>query len=481
MSLILLASNNASTVLAAGISAAATSLTVATGTGAEFPTPVSGQSYFKLTLIDAATGTLTEIVHVTAVAGDTFTIVRNQEGTSARLWSANDIVANMMTAGTFSLLTQQQQITQGTFTQATDNSIAANALILVTTPSVTPSGVMEINFTPKFTPTGPTTIAFNGAAAVNVYSMANAALQGGEFTANYPAKLRYDPTNSTWYIVDGIAAPRTTPAGTASHHAAALGQVLQISNNLSEIAAAGPSALAQALANLGLVGTSFNSTAVGRLVSIQVITSSGTYTKNPIATVGILRICGGGGSGAGSVATSAGYSSVGGSGGAGAVIEALIPLLPNTAAVTIGGGGIGTTGNVIGNNGGTSSFISSGISISCPGGAGGTSPVTSSSSFIVQGQVSAPPVVSGAAIVLRQNEGHWSAEGISLNPGIAARSGTGGGNEFGTGANGVVGGNGLNPGAGNGSGGSGAVTLSAGVAYTGGTGNAGVCIIMEYA
>ena len=56
MALQLLAANNAQSVLAAGISASATSLTLNTGTGALFPSPVSGTSFFKLTLIDAATG-----------------------------------------------------------------------------------------------------------------------------------------------------------------------------------------------------------------------------------------------------------------------------------------------------------------------------------------------------------------------------------------------------------------------------------------
>lgn len=108
MALTLLAANNAQTVLAAGISSSATSITVNTGTGALFPSPVSGTSYFKLTLVDAATGSLTEIVHVTARSGDVMTIQRGQEGTTARAWSANDLAANMMTAGSFDALLQKQ-------------------------------------------------------------------------------------------------------------------------------------------------------------------------------------------------------------------------------------------------------------------------------------------------------------------------------------------------------------------------------------
>ena len=86
MALQLLAANNAQSVLAAGISASATSLTLNTGTGALFPSPVSGTSFFKLTLIDAATGSLTEIVHVTARAGDVFTILREKDNDGYWQW-----------------------------------------------------------------------------------------------------------------------------------------------------------------------------------------------------------------------------------------------------------------------------------------------------------------------------------------------------------------------------------------------------------
>lgn len=128
MALTLLAANNAQTVLAAGISASATSMTVNSGTGALFPAPSAGVSFFKLTLIDAATGQLTEIVHVTARSGDTMTIDRGQEGTTARAWSANDIAANMMTAGTLSYLLTNFQPLDATLTAIAALTGAANKL-----------------------------------------------------------------------------------------------------------------------------------------------------------------------------------------------------------------------------------------------------------------------------------------------------------------------------------------------------------------
>lgn len=118
MALTLLATNNAESTLASAISATDTSLIVSAGTGAEFPDAVAGESYFKLTLTDAATGSQVEIVNVTAKAGDIFTIERAQEGTLARAWAANDMVANMMTADTLNVIAQYMQQAAASAAQA---------------------------------------------------------------------------------------------------------------------------------------------------------------------------------------------------------------------------------------------------------------------------------------------------------------------------------------------------------------------------
>ena len=104
MALTLLATNNAESTLASAISATDTSLIVSAGTGSEFPDAVAGESYFKLTITDSATGSQVEIVNVTTKTGDIFTIERAQEGTLARAWAANDMVANMMTADTLNVI-----------------------------------------------------------------------------------------------------------------------------------------------------------------------------------------------------------------------------------------------------------------------------------------------------------------------------------------------------------------------------------------
>ena len=97
--------NNATTTLAGAISNTSTTANLATGTGVLFPAP-TGSQYFVATLVDAATGLTREIVHVTNVSGDTVTMVRAQEGTTALNWSAGDIFANLVTAGTMQALAQ---------------------------------------------------------------------------------------------------------------------------------------------------------------------------------------------------------------------------------------------------------------------------------------------------------------------------------------------------------------------------------------
>jgi hypothetical protein len=104
MSQILFA-NNASSTLAGAINATSTSLNLAAGSGALFPSPSTGQ-YFTATLTDAATGLVKEIIYVLAMAGDSATIERGQEGTVPVAWNAGDIFENRLTAGTMRALDQ---------------------------------------------------------------------------------------------------------------------------------------------------------------------------------------------------------------------------------------------------------------------------------------------------------------------------------------------------------------------------------------
>ena len=89
--------NNAATGLVSPISSSATTLTVNGGSGTLFPSPTGG-NYFMITLISSGSGNM-EIVQCTARSGDTFTIVRAQEGTTAQSFAIGDSVQLRITAG----------------------------------------------------------------------------------------------------------------------------------------------------------------------------------------------------------------------------------------------------------------------------------------------------------------------------------------------------------------------------------------------
>jgi len=79
-----LVKNNAYSTLASTITDVATSISLAAGTGSRFPV-ISGGDYFYATLIDTSNNL--EVVKVTARSTDTLTVVRAQDGTTARAYS----------------------------------------------------------------------------------------------------------------------------------------------------------------------------------------------------------------------------------------------------------------------------------------------------------------------------------------------------------------------------------------------------------
>jgi hypothetical protein len=222
----LLFADNASTVLASSITAAATTCTLAPGTGALFPNPGANQA-FPMSFVDAATGLLTEIVLVTARSGDTITtMVRGQEGTAARAWLAADLANCFWTAGALGAgaMAQIGPLQQGTYGYAVDSG-SANAIVLTMTPAIT-SYVdgFPINFKAAANNTGATTININGVGAVALQGAAGA-LQGGEIVAGKTYEGNYNATSSTFVLLgQGGGAEQIAPA-TASQHAVQFGQV----------------------------------------------------------------------------------------------------------------------------------------------------------------------------------------------------------------------------------------------------------------
>ena len=94
--------NNITVRLDALLSDSATTCVVLNGQGALIPAIGSGE-IFVMTL-DNITGGIREVVYVTAVSGDTLTIERAKEGTTAQTWQANSIMQARITAGVLEYL-----------------------------------------------------------------------------------------------------------------------------------------------------------------------------------------------------------------------------------------------------------------------------------------------------------------------------------------------------------------------------------------
>jgi hypothetical protein len=88
--------NNAATTLFSSVLMSDTQIIVSPGGGALFPV-AGGSSYFMVTVVDTITGLL-EIMKVTNRSGDTFTVVRAQEGTTARAFPSGSPVELRLTA-----------------------------------------------------------------------------------------------------------------------------------------------------------------------------------------------------------------------------------------------------------------------------------------------------------------------------------------------------------------------------------------------
>lgn len=191
----LLFANNAQTTLAGSITNVATTANLAPGSGALFPAPGVGQ-YFKLTFIDQSTGLLREIVHVTAVVADAITMVRAQEGTTALAWSAGDIAANFVTAGT------QSAFRQAAVPIDLSTTDVANTLPLSRMPASNTVGGI-----PVFTPIAGSP---NGALA-------------GHANVNGTSDMAYDTSNKILYVC--TSSGPASGAGQAVWSTTALGGV----------------------------------------------------------------------------------------------------------------------------------------------------------------------------------------------------------------------------------------------------------------
>lgn len=95
--------DRATSTLAVAATNVATTLTLASGEGALFPSPGAGQ-WFILTLQSASAPGTFERVRCTSRSGDVLTVTRGQEGTTAQAWATGTLAGVRITASALAAL-----------------------------------------------------------------------------------------------------------------------------------------------------------------------------------------------------------------------------------------------------------------------------------------------------------------------------------------------------------------------------------------
>ncbi len=195
--------NNVVSSLAADITATQTTIQVMPGAGALFAGLLTYdyandsnplKVYAKITLTDAKE-TVFEVCHLTAVNNDMLTVVRGQEGTAAKGWSLNDVIANFATRGSENQFVQIEQLQSGHYTSAVAGG-TANGLTLALPATFFLNGSTEwalktpILIYPTLNNTGASTLQLTmGGRVMGTYPLvkgSNTPLRAGDIVAKNP-------------------------------------------------------------------------------------------------------------------------------------------------------------------------------------------------------------------------------------------------------------------------------------------------------
>ena len=196
--------NNAETTLAAGISAVATSLTVAVGQGALFPNP-GASDWFPLLLIKAD-GSAYEIVRGTNRAGDGISIERARESTTAIAFVAGDIVSHRVTAEALISLAS---------TSSTDVPASVSGGVnsyVVSLPDVSAyADGLRVAFRAHVQNTGAITLKVNSLADIDVTDEAGNPMVATDVATGQFVECVYDSASGD-FIIDNIRYPSSSTA-----------------------------------------------------------------------------------------------------------------------------------------------------------------------------------------------------------------------------------------------------------------------------
>lgn len=232
---------------------------------------------------------------------------------------------------------------------------------------------------------------------------------------------------------------------------------------------------------------SFQAPASGGFVSatIQVFTSSGTYTPTSGMKYCIVELVGSGAGGGGAASTTSSQVAGAGGGGAGKYSKAAFSAATIGASQTITIGAAGAGGTAGANDGSNGATTSIGTLMTAAGGTGGTGAAATGTAATTAGGAGGSTGTAGTYNV----NGQAGGAGVGVYTGASAfyaKGGAGGSSALGTGGaqfNMVNLGGSNNTGAagsGYGAGGTGACNTTSCTATAGGAGTAGVCIITEF-
>jgi hypothetical protein len=423
--------NNAFATLASSITSSGTSITLTTGQGARFPSLGAGD-YFYATLVDTSNNL--EIVKCTARSTDVLTVVRAQESTTARAYSAGDRIEIRLTAATFTDATQSLPTQTGNAGKylKTDGTSASWETV-----SVTPTAISD--------QTNSSTGYFDLPAGTTAQRPGTPGSGMIRFNTTIGEPEWYDTNSSSWL--------RFSQGGqyTLEYLVIAGGAGGSLGNNPGGGGGAGGVVSAnQTVLSGAIVSVTVGSGGAG---AINSGTQGGSGGNSSISGgVTTVTATGGGGGGSGS-----GTGVSGGSGGGGTY---------NT------GGGSGTAGQGFAGGGGS---VSGGTYSGGGGGGAGGAGANSSGGAVVDGGSSTSAYSTWASATSTGVSGNYAGGG-GAGGYAASRTSVGGGGGAGNGVNATSGTpTGGNATANTGSGGGG--IGGGGANGTGGAGGSGIVIL----
>ncbi len=433
--------------------------------------------------------TVTGTVTATAFAGPlTGNVTGNASGTAATVTTAAQTA--ITSVGTLTALTVSGDISGGTInatgdTAADDNAAigytSAEGLILtgqgstndVTIKNDADAAVISV-------PTGTTNVTIAGDLTVSGDDLTMGTNTSG-------AALIADGTNFNPVVISGDISISTSGVAAIGSGVIATADIADDAVTLAKMAAGtdgniisfdtsgNPVAVAtgtdgQVLTSSG-AGTvcAFEDAAGGGYASMQVFTSTGTWTRpSDIIRVVVIVTAGGGGGGG-----TPNDSQRGGGAGGGTAIETIDVSGTSSAAVTVGAAGAAGAAN--GNDGGAGGASSFASFCSATGGAGGEGSTAPGSDIAA----TAGGTGSGGDINLKGGDAYYFARSAVANWGGPP---TGGGSYWGPGGVGQYRGSSVGGGTtgtyGTGGGGSSTAALAGG--YAGAAGGAGLVVVYEY-